>query len=104
MEYEWDPTKNRANVAKHGIDFADAVAAFEDDLALTRPDASSRGELRFVMLGCGRHPVIVYAERDPTTIAVDTFKIHASPIRTKVSTMEAMALACTSTKIDSPDS
>lgn len=67
MEYEWDPTKNRANVAKHGIDFADAVAAFEDDLALTRPDASSRGELRFVMLGVdgfGRHLVIVYTERD----------------------------------------
>ena len=68
------------------------MAAFEDDLALTRPDASSRGELRFVMLGCRRHPVIVYAERDPTTIVVDTFKVSASPIRTKVSTIEGMAL------------
>jgi uncharacterized DUF497 family protein len=37
MQYEWDAAKSRANLAKHGIDFADAVAVFEDDLALTRP-------------------------------------------------------------------
>ena len=35
MRYEWDKAKNRANIAKHGIDFADAVAVFEDNLALT---------------------------------------------------------------------
>ncbi len=51
MVYEWDNAKNRANLAKHGVDFADAVAVFEDDLALTRPDAESRGESRFVTLG-----------------------------------------------------
>ena len=66
MEYEWDAAKNRANLAKHGIDFADAVAVFEDDLALTRPDAATRGESRFVTLGVdgfGRHLVIVFTER-----------------------------------------
>lgn len=44
MLYEWDSAKSRANLAKHGVDFADAVAVFEDDLALTRPDLDSRGE------------------------------------------------------------
>lgn len=34
MAYEWDAAKNRANLAKHGVDFADAVGVFEDDLAL----------------------------------------------------------------------
>ena len=66
MEYEWDPAKNRANLAKHGINFADAVAVFEDDLALTRPDATSHGESRFVTLGVdgfGRHLVVVFTER-----------------------------------------
>ena len=66
MQYEWDPAKNRANLAKHGVDFADAVAIFEDDLALTRPDIESRGEPRFVTLGMdafGRHLVVVFAER-----------------------------------------
>jgi uncharacterized protein len=66
MQYEWDATKSRANLAKHGIDFADAVAVFEDDLALTRPDTAARGESRFVTLGVdgfGRHLVVVFTER-----------------------------------------
>ena len=68
MRYEWDPAKNQANLVKHGVDFADAVAVFEDDLALTRPDATSRGESRFVTLGVdgfGRHLVVVFTERGP---------------------------------------
>ena len=67
MEYEWDAPKSHANLAKHGIDFADAVAVFEDDLALTSPDSESRGEPRFVTLGIdgfGRLLVVVYTERD----------------------------------------
>jgi uncharacterized DUF497 family protein len=51
VSYEWDPAKARANVAKHGIYFADAVAALEDDRALTiqdpfrvRRNAGSRSE------------------------------------------------------------
>jgi uncharacterized protein len=66
VAYEWDPAKNRANLAKHGVDFADAVAVFEDDLALTRPDPDSRGERRFLTLGVdafGRHLVVVFTER-----------------------------------------
>jgi uncharacterized protein len=67
MQYEWDPAKNRTNLAKHGVDFADAVAVFEDELAPTRPDPEARGEARFVILGMdgfGRYLVVVFAERD----------------------------------------
>ena len=66
MLYEWDGAKSRANLAKHGVDFADAVAVFEDDLALTRPDLDSRGERRSVILGMDgfrRHLVVVFTER-----------------------------------------
>ena len=66
MRFEWDPAKNRTNIAKHGIDFADAVAVFEDDLAMTRPDPEGRGESRFVTLGqdgFGRLLVVVFTER-----------------------------------------
>jgi uncharacterized DUF497 family protein len=66
MAFEWDAAKNRANLTKHGVDFADAVAVFEDPLALTRADPDARGEPRFVTLGVdafGRHLVVVYAER-----------------------------------------
>ena len=49
--YEWDPAKARANLQKHGVDFADAVTALEDELALTGPDPDAEGEARFVSLG-----------------------------------------------------
>jgi uncharacterized DUF497 family protein len=35
MDFEWDETKQRANVAKHGIDFADAKEVFDDPSAYT---------------------------------------------------------------------
>ena len=28
-DFEWAKTKNRANIAKHGIDFNDAISIFE---------------------------------------------------------------------------
>ena len=36
--YEWDDRKARANLRKHGVDFADAIVALEDELALTIPE------------------------------------------------------------------
>jgi uncharacterized DUF497 family protein len=52
MEYEWNSRKARENLKKHGVDFANAVIALEDDNALTieGPDAD---ELRFKTLGMG---------------------------------------------------
>ena len=50
MAFEWDPGKAETNRRKHGIDFADAVGAFEDPYALTRPDPHPTEE-RLVTLG-----------------------------------------------------
>jgi len=50
MAFVWDPAKAEANRRKHGVDFADAVGAFEDALALTRPDPHP-AEARFITLG-----------------------------------------------------
>jgi uncharacterized protein len=36
--FEWDPGKAASNYAKHGVHFADAVAVFEDELAMTIRD------------------------------------------------------------------
>jgi uncharacterized DUF497 family protein len=33
--FEWDAAKARANLNKHGIDFADVTPVFEDDRAIT---------------------------------------------------------------------
>ena len=50
--YEWDAQKARANLRKHGVDFADAIAVFADDLALTMPDEiTAVDEQRFLTMG-----------------------------------------------------
>jgi uncharacterized protein len=65
MSYQWDREKAAANVNKHGIDFADAVSIFSDDLALTVPDERFEEE-RFITIGMdalGRVLVVVYTWR-----------------------------------------
>ena len=35
MRYQWDRNKALANKLKHGVEFADAVSIFTDELAIT---------------------------------------------------------------------
>ena len=58
--------KNERNIHKHGIHFADAVAALEDEFAITVEDDSDPSEGRFVSLGLDgllRILVVVYTYR-----------------------------------------
>jgi uncharacterized DUF497 family protein len=62
----WDPEKARLNARKHGVFFADAVMALEDEEALTERDLSPREEERWVTMGLdglGRVLVVVYTWR-----------------------------------------
>ncbi len=66
MVYEWDPKKAESNRLKHGIEFADAVGALEDDWAMSIRAENIRGEQRFVSIGmdfCFRVVVVVYIHR-----------------------------------------
>lgn len=66
VEFEWDADKAAANLRKHGVDFADAVLALEDELALTVEDPDSEYEERFITLGhdpLGRLLVVAYTWR-----------------------------------------
>ena len=51
MRFSWDPPKAKANLAEHGVSFAEAVTVFDDDQALTREDPDADDESRFVALG-----------------------------------------------------
>jgi uncharacterized DUF497 family protein len=51
VAFEWDAGKNARNIRKHGIHFADAVAALEDEHAITIRDEYSADEERFISLG-----------------------------------------------------
>jgi len=66
VDVEWDRAKALANRRKHGVDFADAVAVFEDDQAMTIQDESSEEE-RFITIGMdafARVLVVVYTWRN----------------------------------------
>ena len=61
MEFEWDEAKDRANVAKHGIDFETARRIFDDPL-LTRPDLRrDYGEERYTGIGRVEAATVVVA-------------------------------------------
>ena len=65
MGFEWDPVKAEANRTKHGVEFADTFAVFEDDFAISVAE-SSCGEERFVAIGMdglGRAVVVCYTWR-----------------------------------------
>lgn len=65
MTIEWDPQKALSNLKKHGIAFADAVSALEDENALTIEDEYP-DEIRFITLGIdgfGRLLVVIYTYR-----------------------------------------
>lgn len=66
MAYQWDRGKAAANLHKHGVDFADAVTVFSDDLAITITDERFDEE-RFITIGIdafSRVLVVVYTWRN----------------------------------------
>jgi len=52
IRFEWDDTKNIANIQKHKISFVEAMTVFDDDNALYKPDMEhSYDEERFIIIG-----------------------------------------------------
>ena len=50
MQFEFDPAKSSANEAKHGIDFDEAQALWDDPMLLEAP-ARTDDEPRFLAVG-----------------------------------------------------
>ena len=72
MNVVWDLAKAAANLKTHGVDFADAAVALEDQNALTIPDFD-HGEYRFRTLAMNPTVellLIVHAERNEDTIRI----------------------------------
>ena len=66
MRYQWDRNKALTNLNKQGIDFADAVSVFADELAISIYDPRF-AEDRFIIIGMdafSRILVVVYTLRD----------------------------------------
>jgi uncharacterized DUF497 family protein len=67
VHFEWDPTKEARNLAKHGVSFNEASTVFGDPLAGTILDPQHSGdEPRFVTIGLStsrRLITVAHAER-----------------------------------------
>ena len=67
LEFDWDPQKAAANLAKHKVSFEEAATVFGDPLGgIVADPRHSSGEERFVLLGLSqvrRLLAVMYAER-----------------------------------------
>jgi uncharacterized protein len=80
MAFEWDPAKNAANIAKHGIDFGDAARIFEGP-TLERPDnRRDYGESRVIAYGMveDHQIVVVYTIRDGNVRIISARSAHSN--------------------------
>jgi uncharacterized protein len=69
MEFEWDESKRRANLEKHGLDFSDLDEFDWEHLFVTVDDRVDYGEVRLVAMSRfrGRVHVVIYTERGSRT-------------------------------------
>lgn len=66
MSPEFDPRKNAANVAKHGVALSEGDGVLRDPLAITVEDESAEDEPRWVTIGLnsfGSVMVVVWTQR-----------------------------------------
>ena len=70
MQFEWDESKARANLTKHGVSFEEAVTVFGDPLSATIADPDhSGGEDRFITMGLSAGAntlVVMHTDRGDT--------------------------------------
>ncbi len=72
LEFEWDKSKETANIKKHGVSFEEARGAFYDEGAIQfyDPDHSDE-EDRFILLGISLKPqvlVVCHCFRESETV------------------------------------
>lgn len=68
MNFTWGETKRRANIAKHGLDFADAEKVFAGPMVLFEDDRTDYSEQRMIGIGLPDYLVvlIVHPETNDT--------------------------------------
>ncbi len=66
MNFEWDDTKRKSNIKKHGIDFINAQMIFAGYTLTIEDDRYDYGEEHFITFGIldGRVVVVVHTETE----------------------------------------
>ena len=50
MELEWDENKNAENTKKHGVDFHEAAAFYDENAVILFDDVNSAEEIRYQLI------------------------------------------------------
>ena len=81
--YEWDETKNRENLVKHGLSFHDAADVFAGSFVTVEDTRRDYGEPRFITLGLlrGRTVVIAHTARAGRTRVISMRKANSREAR-----------------------
>ena len=72
MKLEWDEHKNRVNIRRHRIDFADVHQLFDGPMFVTLDTRKDYGEDRFIGIGLlhAAVVVVVFVEKTADTIRI----------------------------------
>jgi uncharacterized DUF497 family protein len=72
MNFEWDEEKNKENIRKHNLDFADAWEIFEAPMFVQADTRKDYGETRQIGIGFLKNliVVIVFTERNNDIIRI----------------------------------
>jgi uncharacterized protein len=78
MDFEWDDTKARTNLSKHGVSFDEAKTVFTDPLYVDfyAPDHSDDEE-RYIIVGVSQQRrllIVAYTDRTWTSNAFEQCK------------------------------
>ena len=77
LDFEWDPAKAQANLAKHGVSFAQAATVLADPLALTVFDAEhSQSEERWFTLGLSSQGRLLAVAHTYTVTGTDSARVR----------------------------
>ena len=80
MKFSWDEPKRQANLAKHGLDFADAEKVFAGPMVLFEDTRIDYGEQRMIGVGLLDYLVvlIVHVENEETIRIISMRKADAN--------------------------
>jgi len=85
LEFEWDPRKDAANIAKHDVSFEEAATVFGDPLGrITRDPRHSEVEERLVLLGLSssqRLLAVMFTDRRETIRIISARRVAHSERR-----------------------
>ncbi|HAG84287.1 MAG TPA: hypothetical protein DCL61_24815 [Cyanobacteria bacterium UBA12227] len=72
MQFEWDEAKNRENIRKHQIDFADVSEMFDSPMLIEPDERFDYGEDRWFGIGFlgNTIAVVVWTERQGDVIRI----------------------------------